>query len=267
MLVLLGPPFEGTESEYRELSKVTGLVAYDLRTRLRPGLWGVVRALADVGQAEALAERIRALGLRALAVDPAVAQDEQRSVAILRGLELEPEQMVLRFFERQMPIAYRALLTIVRGEVRIGHAPATRSAPSSSTFRAVVPSAGEIKLATHEFDAFAAADLHFFTVPWLARIDARSFDFGTVAPGARSQADALEQLVSVLASRGSARVDRGHKTSSVASYTEPRGFGRSPTPAPSPAERVKPGDPRFDGYSRLIAEAERSWARLAGARG
>jgi hypothetical protein len=266
VLVLLGPPFEGTENEYKELSKVTGLVAYDLRTRLRPGLWGVVRALADTAQAETLAERIRQLGLTALAVDPIVAQDEQRSVATLRGLELQAEQMTLRFFERQMSIAYRSLLTIVRGEVRLGHAPAARTAPSSSTFRAVVPTAAEIKVTTQEFDAFAAADLHFFTVPWLARIDARTFDFGSVVPGAKSHADALEQLVALLAERGAVRIDRGHRTSSVASYTEPRGFGRSPTPPPNVAERPKPGDPRFDGYSRLIAEAERSWSRLSGSR-
>ena len=36
-------------------AEATGLVAYDLRSRLKPGWWGVIRALGDAEQAEMMA--------------------------------------------------------------------------------------------------------------------------------------------------------------------------------------------------------------------
>ena len=55
MLVLLGPSFAGGDAEYQRLSKVTGMVAYDLRSRVKPGSWGLVKALADETEAARLA--------------------------------------------------------------------------------------------------------------------------------------------------------------------------------------------------------------------
>ena len=56
MLVLLGPSFAGGDADYQRLSKATGMVAYDLRARLKPGMWGLVKALADEAEAERLSK-------------------------------------------------------------------------------------------------------------------------------------------------------------------------------------------------------------------
>ena len=60
MLVLPGPSFAGGDAEYQRLSRVTGMVAYDLRSRVKPGMWGLVNALADEAEAGRLAGLLRA---------------------------------------------------------------------------------------------------------------------------------------------------------------------------------------------------------------
>ncbi len=186
MLVLLGPPFEGNDVDYSRLAQTTGLVAYDLRNKLKPGHWGVVRAIGDAQQAGELAQALAAYGYRVAIVDPAVGHDAERRIVTVSAVELQPGQLVIQLRERAIPVPYAGVVTIVRGEVQIGGGPrpSIRSpAASSSTFRAVVPSAADIQVfretlgSGHQLDAFAAADIHFFTVPWVARIDARSFDF------------------------------------------------------------------------------------------
>ena len=71
-------------------------------------------------------------------------------------------------------------------------------------------------------------------------------------------ADGLS-VVDMLAQRAGIPGDRGSHTSSVASFAG-GGPKRAETPAPIPSQRA-PGeaqqDERFDGYSRMIAEAER----------
>ena len=54
MLVLLGPWFEATPEGFARLAHATGLVPYDLRSRIKPGCWGLLRAVGDGAQAEAL---------------------------------------------------------------------------------------------------------------------------------------------------------------------------------------------------------------------
>jgi len=264
MLVLIGPPFQGNDAEYGRLAELTGILPYELRTKLKPGAWGVVRALADRGQAEALRERLWADGFRSAVVDPHVASDPGRMFVPLRAIELAETEVVLHLSERTMPIAHRALLTIVRGEVQVGARPRTRPG-SSSSFRAVVPNADlEVfrEPSAKELDAFAAADLHFATVLWAARIDVRSFDFSVLGQ-ARGGVNDLDRLVDFLGERTGLRVDRGSRVSSVASFSAGAGAPRSATPVPgqsAPPRREAPE--RFDGYSRLVAEAERQLARL-----
>lgn len=266
MLVLLGPPFSGTDADYARLAQATGLVAYDLRTRLKPGVWGVVRALADAAQADALAADLSALGYRACAVDPAVGHDVSRPVVQLRTLELGEEQIVLHLRERSMSVPYAALLAIVRGEVQIGERPHSIRSSSSATFRAVVPSAADAgvfreQLQAAAFDAYAAADLHFVTVLWVARIDVRTFDFSPLGlPG--SSAQDLDRLVDMLSERSGVRADRASRVSSVASFAA--AATRATTPAPgSPAAPRAPAE-RFDFYSRIVAEAERRTRGFSG---
>ncbi len=263
MLVLLGPPFSGTEDDYARLAAATGLLAYDLKTRVKPGAWGVVRALGNTELAMELAGVLAAQGFRVSVVDPAVASDATRPFATLRALELRDTEMVLHLTERSMPIAYRALLTIVRGEVQIGARP-PRSRSTSQTFRGPTAADVEVFRETHsasELDAWAAADLHFQTVLWAARIDVRSFDFSVMGAGATGTAQDLDRLVDLIAERAGVRVDRASRISSVASFAT-GGPGRSTSPVPGavpPSRRELPE--RFDAYSRLVAEAERRAAR------
>ena len=63
MLVAVGPPCDLNPEQYSLVSSITGLVAYDLRTRLRPDGWGVVRAVGDVRAAARLAEELRSVGM------------------------------------------------------------------------------------------------------------------------------------------------------------------------------------------------------------
>ncbi len=268
MLVLLGPPFQGTDTQFAQLSQATGIVAYDLRRKLRSDGWGVVRALGDALQASALADSLAAYGHRVAVVDPAVGYDPARRIVALEGLTLRGDQIVLVVQGREMVIACRALLTIVRGEVHTRDAPASlRPRGSSSTFRAVVPSASDVAMfreqhSTTEFDAFQAADLHFVTAPWIGRIDAKAFDFDALGVAGANPVEQLDLLCGLLAERaGGLRIDRQSRVSSVASVTaRPSGASSLPPPAPHDGRpgRFRVGaDARFDAYSRLIGEAER----------
>jgi hypothetical protein len=266
MLVLLGPPFEGTEEQYAALARITKMVAYDLKTKLRPGTWGVVRALGNAAQAEDLTSELRAHGFRVCLVGADVAHDPNRPIVNLRAIELGTDEMILHLRERVMPVPYEALLTIVRGEVQIGRQYGRPPGSTSSAgVRAVAPSAADMALfrdamATTPIDAFAAADLHFVTVLWCARIDARHFDFSSLGQVSESAAQDLDRFVDLLAERAGARVDRNIKSSSVASFAARPAPMRSATPAPAPQTargRDAGSDDRFDAYSRFIAEAER----------
>jgi len=266
MLVMLAPTFDGTAEAYARLAQATGMVAYDLKARVKPGVWGIVRSLADEAQALDLARRLRADGFPVFMVSRDVAHDPNRRIVTIRALELREQEMVLHLRERAMPIPFGALSCIRRGEVVLGQAPARGMTPSSSTFRAVVPSTTEVQVfresvSATNFEAFAAADLHFATVLWVARIDARSFDFSVVGTRSESPAADLDRLVDTVATRARVRVDRGVRSSSVVSALA-QSPGRSLTPSvPAPRSRESQGDDRFDPYSRVIGEAERLLAQ------
>ena len=258
MLVLIGPPFSGSDDEYGRLAELTGLLPYELKTKLRPSAWGVVRALGDVDRAEELAHRLRSQGFRVAVVDSAVASDPARLFVPLRAVEVTDSSLVLHLTEREMPIPFRAVLAVVRGEVQVG---SRRRFSSSATFRAIAPEASLEVVSTPPIDGFAAADFHFATVLWSARIDARSFDFSILGEQSGGAQD-LDRLVDALGERIGVRVDRASKVSSVASFTGGSGSTRSATPMPGaslPARREVPE--RFDAYSRLVAEAERQALR------
>lgn len=282
MLVLLGPSFTGADADYQRLSKVTGMVAYDLRARLKPGMWGLVKALADETEAQRLAASLLAEGFPIVVLPREVASDPERPIVALRGLVLGEQGLTLQLRERTMDIPLAALCCIVRGEAQVGKSAATRPAASgtasSSTFRAVVPSASELQvfresMPPNSFEAFAAADLHFHSVTWIARIDARSFDFKSLGIDAASPAGALDMLVDRLGQLANVRVDRAARASSITSFTQQAAKGMpGPSAPPSPhsgpqSQRSKEiaGDERFDPYSRVVAEAERSLAARAAA--
>jgi hypothetical protein len=132
----------------------------------------------------------------------------------------------------------------------------------------VVPSTSEFQVFRESapptsFEAFAAADLHFHSVTWIARIDARSFDFESLGISAPSPVAALDQLVDRLGQLTGARVDRAARASSVASFTQQAVRGHTLSAiAGAHAHRSKEiaGDDRFDPYSRVIGEAERQLA-------
>jgi hypothetical protein len=284
MLVAVGPPFDATSERYELLSRVTGLVVYDLKTRLRAHGWGVVRALADAADAERLAQGLRDAGFRAVVLDSAVAQDPTRVAVPVRSLLCRSDAMALEFRDRTVSLPYEALLTIVRGELRSGDG--TRE---SERLRAAGPSYGDLAVAREvsplvAFDAVAVADLHFSDVLWIARIEVKSFDFSAFG-FKNGTVEALEALVSHLAERTGVRVDRSSRTSSLVSHvrsgtlrtstpppataaasaaTAPREPTSSRPPPSSALRHSKPPamDPRFDGYSRLVAEAERAMVRL-----
>jgi hypothetical protein len=267
MLVMLAPSFDGSADSYARLARSTGMVAYDLKSRVKPGVWGIVRALADEGQATELARRLRGDGFPVFVVPREVAHDTSRRMVTIRALELRDTEIVLHLREREMPIPFGALTCIVRGEVHLGTVPGRSMTPSSSTFRAVVPSTADVQmfresLSASNFEAFAAADLHFATVTWAARIDARSFDFSVLGELSESPASDLDRLVDMLAGRAGVRVDRGMRSSSVVSVLMQAPGQRSTTPASqAPRSRETPSDERFDPYSRVIGEAERLFAQ------
>ncbi len=273
MLVLLGPSFAGGDAAYLRLSQVTGMGAYDLRSRLKPGMWGLIKVLADAVEAERLRAALHAEGFPVVTLARAVASDSERSIVALMALEIEGSELTLHLRERTMRVPIAALSSIVRGEAQVGKGTPARASmgggSSSATFRAVVPNASDLQVfresmpASH-FEAFAAADLHFHSVSWIARIDARGFDFKALGIGAASPAGALDTLVDRLALLAKVRVDRAARASSVASFAQQAGArgGSVPPPAPhSQRGREVAGDERFDPYSRVIGEAERALAQ------
>lgn len=283
MLVLLGPSFAGADADYQRLAKVTGMVAYDLRARLKPAMWGLVKALADETEAQRLGASLAAAGFPIAVVPREVATDPERPIVALRGLTISEQGLTLQLRERSMDIPLAALCCIVRGEAQVGKGGMTRPAggsgtASSSTFRAVVPSASDLQVFRESmpptsFEAFAAADLHFHSVTWIARIDARSFDFRSLGIVAASPAGALDMLVDQLGKLANVRVDRAARASSIGSFTQQaaKGMVAPSVPPPSHAaphsQRAKEiaGDERFDPYSRVVGEAERVLAAQAAA--
>lgn len=274
MLVLMGPGFAGGNDDYQRLSKVTGMLPYDLRARLKSGTWGLVKALADEVEAARLTASLKAEGFPVVTMGREVATDPERPIAALSGLRVEGHELTLELRERTMQVPAAALCCIVRGEVQVGKvSPRTAGAgaTSSATFRAVVPDASDLQVfresaAPSSFEAFAAADLHFHSVCWIARIDARAFDFEALGIGGGSPASALDTLVDRLALLGRLRVDRASRSSSIASFTQQAARGAPPPTHPaqsfpmSQRAREVAGDERFDPYSRVVGEAERKLA-------
>lgn len=272
MLVLLGPSFAGGDADYQRLSKVTGMVAYDLRARLKPGMWGLVKALADEGEARRLGGALAAEGFPSVMVAREIATSPERPIVALKGLAIDGQELTLQLRERTMTVPVAALCSIVRGEAQVGKAGAVRApgaATSSATFRAVVPNSSDLQVFRESappssFEAFAAADLHFHSVTWVARIDARSFDFQALGIAAVSPAAALDTLVDRLGLLARVRVDRAARASSIASFTQQaaRAGGPHPSPPTPMSQRGKEiaGDERFDPYSRVVGEAERKLA-------
>lgn len=259
MFVLLGPDFEGTPEAYQRLAQATGLVAYDLRARVRSGSWGVVKALADPGQAASLVQALVEAQFRPVSVERRVAHDSARPIVAVRSVALGENEFVLGLRDREMTVAFAALACVVRGEVVPGRSVqrSSGSGPSSATFRAVAATSEATLPSTavaSTFEAFQAADLHFLTAPWVARIDLHSLGGSAHEASPR----ALDALADELAERAQARVDRNVRTSSVASLAE------QAIPRPSGSEtsnlretRREQADERFDAYSRIIGEAER----------
>jgi hypothetical protein len=259
MLVLLGPGFDGSPESYSRLSEATGLVAYDLKARIRPGAWGVVKLLGDPGAARELAGKLIEAGFDPVLVDSAIAHDPERRIVSVSAIEFDENQMRLLLRDRVMPVPYGALCAIVEGEVQPGRVTSPTPNPSSSSFRA--PTSAEVTQFRDTYtqvpnEAYLAADLHFATVLWIARIDSRTFDFGAERTG--NVANDLSILVERIAERmGGIRVDRSVKTSSVSSFTQQGAAGAGYNPSwPPPSGRVK-HDQRFDPYSRIVGEAER----------
>jgi hypothetical protein len=262
MLVLLGPSFDSSDASYQALARVTGLVPYDLKTRLKPGAWGCLKVVGDIGQARELGSRLIAGGFPVVLVDQVVAHDPDRRHVAVHGIELRESDFVLSLKDREMTIPYRALTCVVEGEVQPGRTTATARAaqptsPSSGAFRAVNPGATEMQAFRESHSVgYLAADLHFATVLWVARIDTRVFDFGDER---RSNVAAeLAALADTIAERAGVRVDRAVKTSSVAAAAE-QPLNRRAATWPPINVRIKEEaqDLRFDTYSRLIGEAER----------
>jgi len=273
MLVLLSPEFAGSELQIAQLTQLTGLLPYDLRTRLRPGAWGVIRVLADLAQAQNLVAQLSDLGFQAVAINTAIGQDPERKIVYLRGLDVTDQGMTLRLSERQMFVPFAALLTIVRGDVHLGRSQYAHSAGAlAGQFRSTPPLGARAGGALGDgtamgdgryagvTDVFAAADLHFVTVPWIARIDARELEYPSMMPAESNAAERLDSLVNWLANRANVRVDRHIRVSSLGSHTAAsRGTVATPSGSVPPPRRANTpiSDEHFDAYSRLVAEAER----------
>ena len=264
MLVLLGPSFDSSEASYQALARATGLVLYDLKNRLKPGAWGCLKVVGDLGQARELGSRLLAAGFPVVLVDQLVAHDPDRRLVTVHRIELRDSDFRLDLKDRQMTIPYGALTCIVEGEVQPGRSSsATRGpqqgSPSSGSFRAVAPGLAEMQVFRDSLGnqvGYLAADLHFATVHWVARIDTRVFDFGDARSG--GVANELGGLVDAIAARAGVRVDRAVKTSSVATVgDQPPSLRSASWPPVSQRIREEALDQRFDTYSRLIGEAER----------
>jgi hypothetical protein len=270
VLVLLAPSFDGSDQGYKVLAQATGLVPYDLRSRVKAGSWGVLRGVGDAGQAQELASKLIALGFPVVLVERQVAHDKERRAVPVQGITLGGSDFTLLLKDRQMTIPYGALTCIVEGEVQPGRAAQgsrqTPSGTSSGALRAVVPTLAEVQSFrdTHAASqvGYLAADLHFATVLWVARIDARIFDFGAERTG--NVAVDLANLTNVLATKCGVRVDRGVRTSSLASFADqPAPMRAQSWPPPSARTKANAADNRFDTYSRLVGEAERVARRTA----
>jgi hypothetical protein len=262
VLVLLGPDFDGSDQGYQTLARATGLLPYDLRARIKPGSFGLIKAFGDAAHAEELAARLLAAGFPVVCVDRNVANDPERRHVPVHRLELGPTSFTLTLKERQMNVPYGALTCIVEGEVHPGRSLAALApgGASSGSLRAVAPGSGEMQVFREGNLAapmgYLAADLHFATVHWIARLDTRVFDFGSERSG--NVAVDLAELTNELAKRAHVRVDRSVRVSSVASFTEQPTPMRAGSPLPA-SLRGKPDatDARFDSYSRVLGEAER----------
>lgn len=273
MLILIGPSFEATAPAVQRLAQLTGLVAYDLKTKLRPGSWGVVKLLADVAKARELTEQLQREGFPAVLVAGDVAFDQSRRIVAVDRIALGADQIELELRGQTMSVPTKGLLTIVQGEAIVRSERAATSPSSSSTFRAVVPTAQDIQAfretqTASSYESFHVADLHFATVLWVARLDARRTDFTALGIDSGSPLQRLEQAVAQITAQCSVRVDRGVRTSSLASFATRPAPMRSTSPTPgapiSPRDlKPPPNDPHFDGYSRLVAEAERATRGLS----
>jgi hypothetical protein len=272
MLVLFSPEFNGSDTQIEQLAHTTGLLPYDLRTRLKPGTWGVLKVLANVGEAESLVAQLNSIGVNAVVVDYAVGQDPKRKVAYLSAMELRTGGMLLRLSQREMFVPFGALVAIVRGEVHLGRSQRGNVlGASSGQVRPTPPpglwSAGSIRPEPVSIgdgrnpsvtDVFAAADLHFATVHWIARIDARTFEFPVNISPQSNALERLDVLVDWLAVQAQVRVDRHLRISSLGSHTEgARGVSNAPNGSGSRRSPPHRCDEYFDAYSRLVAEAER----------
>lgn len=258
MFVLLGPDFEATPEAYARLEQATGLLSYDLRTRIRAGTWGVVKTLGDANEAATLAQRLLENGFRAVLIERGVAFDPDRYVVPLLGVEVASDALTLRLPEREMRVEYGALACLVRGEVQPGRQ-AQRSSPS------LTPGSGSFRISTgvehtyrdpqnHAFDAYQAADFHFMGALWIGRLSLRELGKATETPPR-----VLDSLVDEIAVRARVRVDRASRSSSVASFVEQAAPLRTLSSEPPGLReaRREQGDERFDPYSRVIGEAER----------
>lgn len=269
MLVLIGPRYSATSEELTLVASETGLTPYDLRMRLRPGAWSVVRAVADQEQALSVASRLASQGLQSCALNSAIGMDASRAIVYLRELVVSPSQVLLRMAEREMNVPLGALLTIVRGDVHLGRTlHAVPSTGSSSAMRAATPISLQPSTATVseaaldqraglDQDVFVAADLHFVTVPWIARIDARDCAIAGEEQRSGNYADRLDAVIDALSRMAGIRVDRDIKISNLPSHAaSPQRQGTGNGPISTRRGHVSV-DEYFDSYSRLIGEAER----------
>jgi hypothetical protein len=180
----------------------------------------------------------------------------------VHGIELGEAAFTLKLKDREMKIPYGALTCIVEGEVQPGRAvgAASPGGASSGSLRAVVPGGPELQLAREAHLAapmgYLAADLHFATVRWIARLDSRVFDFGADRGG--NVAINLSNVTNQLAAKAGVRVDRSVRVSSVASFAEqPVSMRGMSWPPVSTRGKSDAADGRFDSYSRVLGEAER----------
>jgi hypothetical protein len=268
VLILIGPAFEGGEASFSLLAQLTGLVAYDLKSKLRPGAWGVLRVLGDVEQARSLTQQLRAGGFPAVLVDAGLLHDPKRRIVAVESLALHPEQLMLSIQGQLMPVPLKGILTIVRGETHVRSVRQSSSPSSGSSYRSIVPTAEDIQAfreshTTVSYESYQLADIHFATVTWVARLDARKTDVSQLGQFEGSPSQRLDQVVERLANLTGVRVDRSVRTSSLAGFAAQPASMRRSTPAPNGAaasREAKPAasDPRFDAYSRLVAQAERA---------
>jgi hypothetical protein len=269
MMLLVGPGFEGSPDDLRRLAELTGLVQYDIKTRLRAGSWGVLLVLADAGEAEALLVVLQQHGIPTVMINPMVAFDQSRRIVRVDSLSLESDALTIVAAGQSMRVDPKVLLVVVRGEVR-ANTGGWRSS-SSSRIQAVAPTAAEVQVFRERMEneyteSFPGADLHFATVQWVARLDPRQLDFDALGIQGVGPLAKLEQLAETLAQMADVRIDRSFPHSSLASFAEraPPLRTRTPMPSSPPSSPRNLGHQPFDGYSRLVGEAERVARGLPG---